>query len=222
MIAEVVTITKRGELDVIEIGGNLPDGYRWVFGGGGYHVVGGYHEYGKAIGIIRPGEHFCETGFSFRQSFWGEVDNWSMAHSHIHITPSLCKELPRNVFDYLIDALDNVSNDAPVFHSPIEKFFWHAWQSDHGFLIPIEYQYEVEGGKYRFDFAIPDRKVAIELDGYEWHSSREQFTKDRQRQREIEMLGWRVVRFSGREVVKNPSACYDQAITYAYSVGEQK
>jgi G:T-mismatch repair DNA endonuclease (very short patch repair protein) len=46
------------------------------------------------------------------------------------------------------------------------------------------------------DIALPHRKIAIEYDGSYWHQDEE---KDKQRQKEIESLGWKVIRY--RDIV---------------------
>lgn len=48
---------------------------------------------------------------------------------------------------------------------------------------------------------------ANELDGMVGHSKPEDIEKDRRRQREIEALGWRFIRFGGREVVRDVDKC---------------
>lgn len=73
-------------------------------------------------------------------------------------------------------------------------------------LIP---QYPV--GRYRLDFALPGRKIGIELDGFASHSSTRDIENDRRRQRELEALGWRVIRFGGREVHNDAAACAREA-----------
>jgi len=50
------------------------------------------------------------------------------------------------------------------------------------------------------DFAYPELKYAIEVDGYEAHAGLREFTHDRVRQNEIVDLGWLVHRFTWREV----------------------
>jgi hypothetical protein len=58
-----------------------------------------------------------------------------------------------------------------------------------------EVQYEIwEGARFlaRVDFAYPAAKVAIELDGFEFHSGRESFDHDRRRLTAISALGWRL------------------------------
>lgn len=51
--------------------------------------------------------------------------------------------------------------------------------------------------KWRFDYAFPDQKVAVELHGGTWVQGRHTrgigFQKDREKMNEAVMLGWRVV-----------------------------
>lgn len=57
----------------------------------------------------------------------------------------------------------------------------------------------------RIDAAYPDRKLAIEVDGYEPHSSPEAFQRDRTRQNRLVALGWTVLRFTWSDVVQRPA-----------------
>ncbi len=45
------------------------------------------------------------------------------------------------------------------------------------------------------DIALPTRKIAIEYDGSYWHKDEE---KDKQRQKQIESLGWKFIRYRDR------------------------
>ena len=66
-----------------------------------------------------------------------------------------------------------------------------------GLPAPVR-QYEValpSGTKY-IDFAYPELRLAIETDGYAWHGDREAFDRDRERDVELQTLGWRVLRFT--------------------------
>jgi very-short-patch-repair endonuclease len=105
-----------------------------------------------------------------------------------------------------------VNNLFPRLESPIEEAFWRAYvQSAPPELNGLKPQHEVFGGRYRLDFALPDRKIGIELDGHAWHSKPEAFTRDRSRQRELELDGWRIVRFSGAEIMRDAGECVRQA-----------
>lgn len=54
----------------------------------------------------------------------------------------------------------------------------------------------LKGKRYRLDFAIPSHKVAIEVDGFEFHRNRMQFDNDRVRQNALISAGWKIVRIT--------------------------
>lgn len=54
------------------------------------------------------------------------------------------------------------------------------------------------------DLAYPDRRLAIEIDGYRWHSSPARKRADEQRQNRLVLAGWTVLRFSASEVRSHP------------------
>ena len=60
------------------------------------------------------------------------------------------------------------------------------------------------GHNYRLDFAVPDKKIAIEIDGHKFHSSKASRTTDAKRDRDLQIAGWRVFRFTGSEIYKSP------------------
>lgn len=90
--------------------------------------------------------------------------------------------------------------------SPMEALFWQ--EANRGLfrrrLPGLVKQYPVSG--YYLDFAIPDRKVAIEIDGADWHTG-ERAMLDKIRQQNLEADGWRVVRFTGRDIYAMPAGC---------------
>lgn len=111
-------------------------------------------------------------------------------------------------------AFNQILGPAPKFDSPIETAFWNAYlRRLPPELLGLRTQHSALNGRYRIDFALPAKKIGIELDGYAWHSSREAFTKDRERQRNLEMNGWRIIRFSGSEINANADNCVLQAAT---------
>jgi very-short-patch-repair endonuclease len=70
-------------------------------------------------------------------------------------------------------------------------------------LAPFVTQYPIMlNGRVvaRVDFAWPDRRVALEHDGYRFHSSPGAFVADRQRGNEIELAGWMLFRTTPRDV----------------------
>ena len=70
-----------------------------------------------------------------------------------------------------------------------------------GYGLPMpESQYRIRNQRgrviARVDFAYPDKKVAVELDGAAHHSDMESFQRDRVRQNQLTLLGWTVIRFT--------------------------
>ena len=67
-----------------------------------------------------------------------------------------------------------------------------------------QYEIRVNGSVARVDFAYPDVKLAIELDGAAYHSSLNARHRDRTRENRIVALGWRVLRFTWNDVCEHP------------------
>lgn len=81
--------------------------------------------------------------------------------------------------------------------SPLEESVGREWMRRG--VWPLLWP-QVPEGSYRIDFANPELKLAIELDGFTYHSTREQFGKDRERERYLIEKGWKVIRFHGDEI----------------------
>jgi very-short-patch-repair endonuclease len=54
------------------------------------------------------------------------------------------------------------------------------------------------------DFAWPDRRLALEYDGFDWHSSPEALRRDRQKRAALEEVGWRVLSIVSDDVRRHP------------------
>ena len=59
-------------------------------------------------------------------------------------------------------------------------------------------------GRYVVDFAFPRQKVAIEVDGWAFHSDRQAFQNDRTRQNTLSLQGWTVLRFTWLDITAHP------------------
>lgn len=59
-------------------------------------------------------------------------------------------------------------------------------------------------GGYRVDVAFVCEKVAIEADGWAFHTDSEVFQIDRKRQNAIALLGWKVLRFTWLDLTEYP------------------
>jgi very-short-patch-repair endonuclease len=58
-------------------------------------------------------------------------------------------------------------------------------------------------GRYRPDFAWPDRRLIVEADSWESHGTRKAFEGDRRKDAELHALGWVVLRFTHRQMTRD-------------------
>ncbi len=92
--------------------------------------------------------------------------------------------------------------------SPIEEMFWEEVNKNPEGLNGLTYQWPVD--HFRIDFAVPHLNIAIELDGHEYHKTKEQRTNDAKRERYLQESGWTVIRFTGSEIFKDVEGCVNQ------------
>jgi very-short-patch-repair endonuclease len=70
-------------------------------------------------------------------------------------------------------------------------------------------QYEIRTGDRLVavvDFAYPDARLAIEADGYRWHSGRSRWDHDRARRNRLTLLGWRIIHVTWTDLTRRPAA----------------
>lgn len=74
-----------------------------------------------------------------------------------------------------------------------------------GGLLEPEYEFPLPWATdRRFDAAYADRRLGIEWDSRRWHSQLEAMARDRARDREAILHGWRVLRFTWEDLVQRP------------------
>ena len=82
--------------------------------------------------------------------------------------------------------------------SPLEELMMAEFAK---YDLRPEQQFEM--GNYRIDFAFPEKLLAIEVDGWVFHKDRKEY--DEERDDFIRSQGWKVLRFSYKEVLKQAS-----------------
>lgn len=113
--------------------------------------------------------------------------------------------------------------------SPIEQLFAMALQSyelkcnfmaDSGcFVVYPQHTIRISNKNFRVDFLIcaiyqgKKYEIVIECDGHEFHEkTKKQAARDRQRDRLLTNNGYKVLRFTGSEIYKNPYVCARDAL----------
>lgn len=120
-------------------------------------------------------------------------------------------------FQYQLEDLNNGPDNFPKFY-----------------LMP---QYEIstkEDEKYRIDFLIyytdddmwmakeetqpeyyKNKVLLVELDSFLWHGQTpKQFEKEKKRERDLMGEGYTIMRFSGREIIRDVEKCVEEVIDY--------
>ena len=134
--------------------------------------------------------------------------------------------------------------------SPIEAVFLVWWMaiSDlvfHGsfhreWTIHPQTEVEVGGRRYRIDIEVvpivAERsrferlrtagyvrpRIAIELDGHEFHErTREQVAYRNERDRSLQQAGWRVMHYSGAELVRDPMKVIQEVLDVCHRIDEE-
>lgn len=86
----------------------------------------------------------------------------------------------------------------------------------------VEYRFSPPR-RWRFDWAWPACRVAVEIDGGQWaaRGGRHNSDKDREKLNAAAAGGWRVLRFSGAMLAADPAGCIEQ-VQAALSYSEQR
>ena len=86
--------------------------------------------------------------------------------------------------------------------SPLEIALARALDEKH---IPYVREYAIS--RIHVDFAFPEKKLAVECDGYRYHAAPEQRARDQKRDKFLHDRGWRVLRFSGDRILSDTDGC---------------
>ena len=103
--------------------------------------------------------------------------------------------------------------------SPLERRFLRMLRA--AGLPEPEAQYEIHtAGRLvaRVDFAYPGLLLAIEVDGYRWHSARHHLDRDRDRRNDLTELRWRILHIT-HEAMSGPEPRAIELVRRAHSSG---
>lgn len=80
----------------------------------------------------------------------------------------------------------------------LRKAGFTGWAANHPVRLGSE--------QFVLDFAFAGLKVAVEVDGFAYHSNVDRFQRDRRRQNALVRAGWIVLRFTWHDIVERPDA----------------
>lgn len=102
-------------------------------------------------------------------------------------------------------------------HAPLFLAYWNmlapqaardaiVWTPEYPFMLPVK--------KSRFDWACVSHRVSVEVDGGQFapRGGRHASDTDREKLNEAAAHGWRVYRFSPKQLTDNPHLCISQVL----------
>lgn len=115
--------------------------------------------------------------------------------------------------------------------SPIEQIFFAAFcafsifENECDFNFKAQKEIVVNNKKYIADFYVDratykdfeiDLKnpIIIELDGFDYHSNKEQMNYDYEREQDLQLAGYKIMRFTGSQIFNNPCECVIKVYKY--------
>lgn len=156
----------------------------------------------------------------------------------------LCNNVESFYTGILEDFKENLDSSLFMCESPIEQMLSLEFErigivnmmlfNPNIDIVDVDKQgeLEIDGKTYRADFVIPviykqktgDDKYQlfiVECDGHEFHQkTKEQVERDNIRTRAFQKAGYMVIRFSGREINKNPRKCVKEIINIILAKSE--
>jgi very-short-patch-repair endonuclease len=99
--------------------------------------------------------------------------------------------------------------------SSLESDFYHLWKRLSKCKEPMEHDYRFHPVRmWRFDFAFPEKRVAVEMEGGAFsrgrHSRGKGLHDDMTKYNEAQALGWRVMRYTVKHLTENPLGVVEQ------------
>lgn len=107
---------------------------------------------------------------------------------------------------------ERLRSDSFLEHAFLRWVLTPAVHPDAEPRITPQQEVQIEGRTYRIDYAIhgDELRIAVELDGFEYHRDRRVFTYDRLRQNDLQSDGWIVLRFSYDAIRDATARCVAQ------------
>ncbi len=107
-------------------------------------------------------------------------------------------------------------------HSELEVMFRAAMRGE-GLPEPVaQFPFELPTGLIHVDFFYREANLAIELDGYAWHSDRSAFERDRLRDGQLQALGIRVLRLTWAQLRFDSAGTADLVLRCLQQLGRQQ
>ncbi len=111
-----------------------------------------------------------------------------------------------------------------VTESPLEARALELLRESELPIPRLQYVVEHEGRFVgRVDMAYPEKRVALEIDGFQFHDTRHGFDAERARGNDLQALGWKVLRITAQHLEQHPEQVAEwvrRALADAQPIGQ--
>ncbi len=121
----------------------------------------------------------------------------------------MVKNLPAETEDEQMPAPDvlkglpeQAREEAAKCESAIQRLFY-AKAYERGLQLRCQYPLQ----NYRLDFSIPERRIGVDVMGWDWRSGPSGAAVRGERQEHLEQYGWQILMFSGSQVLSDVDKC---------------
>lgn len=131
---------------------------------------------------------------------------------------SKCKSPIEVIFNFAFDLVAYAEGYAGVWLQP--QYEVHSRSEDKAYYV--DFAFLAEEVDEMIYIKNPSFKLAIECDGHEFHEkTKEQVSHDNEREYDLKMQGYDVLRFSGSQIYNKPLRCAAQTLEYiTQKIGE--
>jgi very-short-patch-repair endonuclease len=119
---------------------------------------------------------------------------------HRGVSDETYRRAVRRALDLRLISSDQLRSEDELTRSELERLFL-ALCRRHRFPRP---EVNMRVGPYEVDFIWRDRSLIVETDGFSHHGGRPAFERDRARDAHLQSLGFRVLRFTWRQIRDSP------------------
>jgi very-short-patch-repair endonuclease len=196
-----------------------PDSYGTLIELGWFRRMAQYSVSSKHVFVISSKECFTTSnemnGCCDSPAGCTHCSGYSDYHRNDLWFASLCTDRQVESVDEAIQILCEIETADELLskcESPVELMFYQAYRQEcRRINAGIVLCPQIEVGRYRLDFGCVELKIGFEIDGHNYHSTKEQLKRDMQRQRALAEMGWTIHRFTGSEIYNNATECAKQA-----------
>lgn len=154
----------------------------------------------EGIRIHRVGS-LRESDLTIRRGFRLTRPSRTLRDVERSVSRPLYLKAVRRALDLRLISSDALTGEA-LTRSELERRFLSLCRR---YRLPLP-EVNVKVGKYEVDFLWRDVGLVVETDGFRHHGHRAAFESDRARDAELEAAGYRVLRFTYRQVLDSPAA----------------